>query len=96
MSQPGNPVVSKLVCYSGRVQGVGFRATTAAMARQYAITGWVRNLSDGRVELLAEGKAAEVERFLQHVREYWAGYIADEQIEEQPVSGKRTRFDVQR
>jgi len=96
MSQPGNPVVSKLVRYSGRVQGVGFRATTASMARQCAITGWVRNLSDGRVELLAEGEAAEVERFLHYVREYWARYIADEQVEEQTVSGKHTRFDVQR
>jgi acylphosphatase len=41
--------------YSGRVQGVGFRYTAQRIARSFAVTGWVRNLPDGRVELIVEG-----------------------------------------
>lgn len=61
--------MTKLVYYSGRVQGVGFRATAAGIAGRFAVAGWVRNLPDGRVELLAEGEPAAVEGFLAAVRE---------------------------
>ena len=52
---------------SGRVQGVFFRAATEATARRLDVTGWVRNLADGSVELVAcgaEAKLAELERWL--------------------------------
>lgn len=52
------------VFYSGRVQGVGFRATVRGIARGFEVTGSARNLPDGRVELIAEGAKAEVEAFL--------------------------------
>lgn len=52
------------VLYSGRVQGVGFRATVRHLSRGYDVTGLVRNLPDGRVELVAEGLKAEVRAFL--------------------------------
>jgi len=52
------------VLYHGRVQGVGFRATVRHLARGYEVTGWVRNLPDGRVELVAEGAKDELEAFL--------------------------------
>ena len=46
------------VYFSGNVQGVGFRYATRQMANQYRITGWVKNLTDSRVEMLAEGDRA--------------------------------------
>ncbi len=57
------------VLFSGRVQGVGFRYTTVSVAsRLPGITGWVRNLDDGRVEIMAEGERAALESFLAGVR----------------------------
>jgi len=52
------------VYYSGRVQGVGFRANARHISRRYEVTGFVRNLPDGRVHLLAEGQQEHVEQFL--------------------------------
>lgn len=61
-------MVGTKVLYAGRVQGVGFRATTAGLARGFAVDGSVRNLEDGRVEVVARGEAAEVEAFLEAIR----------------------------
>ena len=44
------------ILYEGRVQGVGFRYTTKSVANGFEVTGTVRNLTDGRVELVAEGE----------------------------------------
>ena len=57
------PVVRLCVWFSGRVQGVGFRATVTRLSREFAVVGRVRNLSDGRVELEAEGERGELTRF---------------------------------
>lgn len=55
------------VFYEGRVQGVGFRYTTRRIAQEYDVVGWVRNLPDGRVELLVAGEPKEVTGFLDGV-----------------------------
>lgn len=52
------------VAYAGLVQGVGFRYTARQIARRYRVTGYVQNLADGRVWLVAEGTADELDRFL--------------------------------
>jgi acylphosphatase len=57
------------------VQGVGFRATTERMAQRFAIAGYVRNLQDGTVELVAHGSTAEVDRFLAAVAQRFASFI---------------------
>jgi acylphosphatase len=53
---------------SGRVQGVGFRYFTAGHARRLGVTGFVQNLRDGRVEVVAQGERAEVEALVAALR----------------------------
>jgi len=53
---------------SGRVQGVFFRSTTREVARKLGIRGWVRNLPDGRVEVVAEGEKEKLEELLNFLR----------------------------
>jgi acylphosphatase len=78
--------MARVVYYAGDVQGVGFRATAARLARRHpAVRGWVRNLPDGRVELLADGPAEAVEAFLADVRDRMAGHIeTEEAVEREP------------
>lgn len=54
--------------FTGKVQGVGFRATVHKIAQKYPVTGWVRNLPDGTVELTAEGEKSVLEMFLKSIR----------------------------
>ena len=61
-------IVARRMLVSGRVQGVGFRWFTRDAATREGITGWVRNLPDGRVEVLAEGDADAVTRIERAVR----------------------------
>ncbi|MCW5549086.1 MAG: acylphosphatase [Opitutaceae bacterium] len=61
--------------FSGRVQGVGFRYTTLQIAKEFEITGFVRNLPDGRVQLELEGTPAEVRAFVEAVEERMHGHI---------------------
>lgn len=83
------------VVYAGHVQGVGFRYTTRSIARRYAVVGYVRNLPDGRVELVAAGEPPELNRFLAEVREHFQGQIRDEKIDSQPAAiGEFAGFDI--
>ncbi len=54
--------------YVGRVQGVGFRVTAEEIAQSLGVVGWVKNLRDGRVELVAEAMETTLEQFLREVR----------------------------
>ncbi|MBI2104530.1 MAG: acylphosphatase [Candidatus Omnitrophica bacterium] len=56
------------VFYSGRVQGVGFRMTAEETAKSLGVMGWVKNLRDGRVEIVAEAEEAALKRFLEAVQ----------------------------
>jgi len=57
------------VFFSGTVQGVGFRFTAERLARRFPVTGFVRNLDDGRVEITAEGEEKSLVEFLTAIRE---------------------------
>ncbi len=63
------------IFYAGRVQGVGFRFTVKSLAHGFEVTGAVRNLPDGRVELTAEGARAELEAFRQAIQDSELGHF---------------------
>jgi acylphosphatase len=68
------------VLYTGHVQGVGFRYSVRALAPGFEVTGTIRNLADGSVELLAEGEKSELRAFQQAIRDSGlGGLIAHEQ-----------------
>ncbi len=83
------------VFYSGRVQGVGFRATVRRIACGYDVMGTVRNLPDGRVELIAEGARAELEAFLIGIAESeLSGFIAKQHVTWQKAQGNLRGFTI--
>jgi len=80
-NSPTNTRQRLRVFYTGRVQGVGFRYTTKTVAAGFELTGIVRNLPDGRVELIAEGQGGELEAFRLAILDAGlAGLIRDEQV----------------
>ncbi|HEX5102319.1 MAG TPA: acylphosphatase [Pirellulaceae bacterium] len=82
------------VHYSGRVQGVGFRFTVHRIAQSHAVTGFVKNLDDGRVELVAEGEAAELDRFLIAIGEHMKRYIRAADTSTSPATGDFKLFEI--
>ncbi|MFO0867903.1 MAG: acylphosphatase [Pirellulales bacterium] len=97
--EQGSPAVADErveVRYSGHVQGVGFRARTADIARNFAVSGFVRNLFDGRVELVAEGEPTEVRRFLAAIDEAQQGFIRSAQANWYPATQEFPGFAIRR
>ena len=81
--------VAKKVIYSGSVQGVGFRYTTQHVAGAFAVSGYVRNLPSGDVELVAEGEADQVDGFLAKVAQVMGSYIGEANVTAEAPSGLR-------
>ena len=65
------------ILFKGQVQGVGFRFTTQQAARELGLTGWVKNLPDGSVEVIAEGDTTTVMALLEELQDRFGGYITD-------------------
>jgi acylphosphatase len=63
------------IYYSGRVQGVGFRYTVRSLAPRFDVTGYVRNLPDGRVQVVVEGEIGEIDRFEKAILHQMEHYI---------------------
>lgn len=85
------------IFYSGDVQGVGFRYTVKSVAAGYEVTGTVRNLLDGRVELVAEGMREELEAFREAIRD--AGlkhFIRNEAVTWSDAAGEFRGFEIVR
>jgi acylphosphatase len=79
------------------VQGVGFRYTTKTVATGFDVTGTVRNLADGRVELVAEGNRSELEAFRDALRDAGlAGFIRDEQVNWADAKNEFRGFEITR
>lgn len=82
------------IFYSGTVQGVGFRYTVERYARNLDLKGWVRNLPDGRVEIVTEGPKEKVEQLCRHVEEYFREYIEDKKADFAPAESQFKDFRI--
>jgi len=85
------------IFYSGQVQGVGFRYTVKTAATGFEVTGAVRNLPDGRVELIAEGAREELDAFRHAIRD--AGlehFIRNEDVNWSEATGEFRGFEIAR
>ena len=83
------------ILYSGQVQGVGFRYTAQDIAMSLGITGWVKNLEDGRVEIVAEGKEKDLNEFLDKISKGQLGrYIKNVELSWEKSTGEFDVFDI--
>ncbi len=80
--------------YYGSVQGIGFRYTAERIANSSKLTGWVRNLSDGRVEVMIEGGEPEIGLFLRKINDIFKGYTRDVETEWDEATGEFSEFDI--
>jgi acylphosphatase len=88
-------MTARQVFYEGRVQGVGFRYTVHQIATGFDITGWIRNLPDGRVELLAAGDPGELAEFLQAIHDSSLGsFIRNHTPHEIPAPANLRGFEI--
>lgn len=88
-------MVRQTLHFSGRVQGVGFRYTAQALARGFALSGYVQNLPDGRVRLVAEGEPEEIDRFINAIRSQMSGYVRNVEQFTEPATGEFAGFSIQ-
>ncbi|MDH3590381.1 MAG: acylphosphatase [Planctomycetota bacterium] len=89
-------VVRWTVHYSGRVQGVGFRWQTVRIVAPLPVAGYVRNLSDGRVELVVEGLPDDVEDVLDRLESRLAPYIQGSERASAVATGEFVAFEIRR
>jgi acylphosphatase len=85
------------ILYTGRVQGVGFRYTIKSVAMGFEVTGEVRNLPDGRVELMAEGERTELEAFRRAIQDSEVGrFIRQEEAAWAAAKNEFRGFEIVR
>ena len=86
--------MAKRLVFIGRVQGVGFRYTAHRMARRYEITGFVRNLPDRTVEMLAQGPESDIANCLEEIQEYFGRSIREIKATEITPDPRYTDFRI--
>ena len=86
--------IARLITFKGRVQGVGFRFTSQRIAFRYGLSGFVRNLPDGSVEMLAQGDGENISGCLLDISETFKSYIRDTKIEEVAVNPRYSDFRI--
>ncbi|MEE9603301.1 MAG: acylphosphatase [Thermoguttaceae bacterium] len=82
------------IYYRGRVQGIGFRFTVRMIAARFAVSGFVKNLPDGRVQLVVEGETGELQQFLDAISAEMGRYISDSKQQITPASGRFDAFEI--
>ena len=85
---------AKYIVFYGRVQGVGFRFTAMNIANRCELTGYVRNRSDGAVEMFAQGNGEDISDCIRDIRESFAGYIQDVKTKDVPYDPNYENFKI--
>ena len=85
---------AKHIVFVGRVQGVGFRFTAFHSANIYRLTGFVRNCSDGTVEMLAQGPDDKITACIREIKESFPGYVRETKIDEIPIDPQHMDFKI--
>ena len=80
--------------FSGNVQGVGFHYTAQHLARSHPVAGYVRNLPDGDVEMVAEGEAKDLDALAQAIARQMEGFIRDTNVSTAPATGQLSGFAI--
>ena len=86
--------VAKHIVFSGSVQGIGFRFTAQNIANRNMLTGYVRNLSDGTVEMFAQGDIEDIEDAISDLKETFASNIRDVAVKNAAVDPKFREFKL--
>ena len=87
-------LTARKIVFSGRVQGIGFRFTALNIANRYDLKGYVRNIPDGEVEMLAQGSAEMIDDFVRDLQDSFVGSISHIDIEEATPDPKITDFRI--
>jgi acylphosphatase len=87
-------MIRRTTHFSGTVQGVGFRYTARAAAKHYPVTGYVRNLPDGRVELVAEGDASAIDQLVADIHRQMEGYVKKTTDFDSEPTGEFKEFSI--
>lgn len=84
--------IARQITYTGRVQGVGFRFTAQRIAMRYELTGYVKNLPTGQVEMLIQGHPEDIEDCIRDLSETFS--VRDTKIEQAPLNARYTSFEI--
>jgi acylphosphatase len=87
LAKADNMAERRTIHFTGRVQGVGFRMTTVHLSKDLPVTGQVRNLDDGGVELIVEGSPADINTLVTRLREHFGSLIRNVRETSAPASG---------
>ena len=82
------------IIFVGHVQGVGFRFTARSIARRFNLSGYVRNLPNGDVEMFAQGVTENIAGCIREIENYFSGYIRDTRAEDVPFDPRYTEFNI--
>ena len=87
-------ITAKHLIFIGRVQGIGFRFTALNTANRCNLTGLVRNLPDGSVEMIAQGIAEDIDNCVRDIQESFTGCINQTKVEELPPNPEYKNFKI--
>ena len=82
------------IIYRGSVQGVGFRFTAESIGNSLGLTGWVKNCSNGTVEVVCEGEEGDIQTFMDKIKDVFGHYIHSAKVECKKATGEFDAFGI--